>query len=129
VWLSPPKAVKDLTDKKSSVYSSRPPLPLAEDIASADRRQLFMEYGPQWGSISKYSQYLLIAQTAVRYQPVQDFESVQLMYDLVRTPDDFYQHNRRYASSVIMYLTYGYQLPTWQLPLVNKIFSVLGNLT
>ncbi|KAL3485851.1 cytochrome P450 [Aspergillus germanicus] len=129
VWLSSPKAVKDLMDKKSSVYSSRSPLPLAQDIASAGRRQLFMEYGPQWRTIRKYSHNLLNSQTAVKYQPVQDFESLQLMYDLLQTPDDFYQHNRRYASSVIMYLTYGYRLPSWQHPLVKKIFSVLDNLT
>ena len=53
IWLSSPKAVKDLMDKKSSVYSSRPPLPLAQDVASAGRRQLFMEYGPKWRSIRK----------------------------------------------------------------------------
>ncbi len=37
-WLSSPKVVKDLMDKKSNIYSSRPPLPLAQDLASAGRR-------------------------------------------------------------------------------------------
>jgi cytochrome P450 len=129
VWLSSPKAVKDLMDKKSSVYSSRPPLPLAQDVASASRRQLFMEYGPQWRGIRKFSHNLLNSQAAVSYQPVQDFESLQLMFDLLQTPSDFYQHNRRYSSSVIMYVTYGYRLPSWQHPLVSKIYSVLDNLT
>ncbi|CAG8909736.1 unnamed protein product [Penicillium egyptiacum] len=129
VWLSSPKAVKDLMDKKSSVYSSRPPLPLAQDIASAGRRQLFMEYGPQWRGIRKYSHNLLNSQAAVAYQPVQDFESLQMMFDLLQTPDDFYQHNRRYSSSVIMYVTYGYRLPSWRHALVSKIYSVLDNLT
>ncbi|KAL2828860.1 cytochrome P450 [Aspergillus pseudoustus] len=129
VWLSSPKAVKDCMDRKSSIYSSRPPLPLAQDVASAGRRQLFMEYGPRWRGIRKYSHNLLNSQTAISYQPIQDFESLQLMQDLLQTPDDFYQHNRRYSSSVITYVTYGYRLPSWQHPLVKKIFSVLDNLT
>ncbi|OJJ53631.1 hypothetical protein ASPSYDRAFT_1164470, partial [Aspergillus sydowii CBS 593.65] len=105
ICVSSPKAVKDLMHKKSSVYSSRPPLPLLQDVASAGRRQLFM-YGPQLkGNIRKYSHNLLNAQAAVKYQPVQDLGSLRLIHDLLRTPDYFYQHNRRYSSSVIIYLT------------------------
>jgi hypothetical protein len=51
------------------------------------------------------------------------------MSDLLQTPDNFYQHNCRYSLSVIMYVTYGFRLPSWQHPLVNKIFSVLDNMT
>ncbi|PYI26719.1 cytochrome P450 [Aspergillus indologenus CBS 114.80] len=129
VWLSSPRAVKDLMDNKFSIYSSRPRLPLAQDVASAGRRQLFMEYGPQWRGIRKFSHSLLNAQAAINYQPVQDFESLQLMFDLLETPADFYEHNRRYSASVIMRVTYGYRLPTWKHPLVHKIYSVLDNLT
>lgn len=129
VWLSSPKAIKECMDKKSSIYSSQPPLPLAQDVASAGRRQLFMEYGPHWRNIRKYSHSLLNSQAAISYQPIQDFESVKLMLDLLQSPDDFYQHSRRYSSSVIMYVTYGFRLPSWQHPLVNKIYSVLDNLT
>ncbi|KAJ5631949.1 hypothetical protein N7490_008288 [Penicillium lividum] len=129
IWLSSPKAVKECMDKKSSIYSSRPPLPLAQDVASAGRRQLFMPYGPRWRRIRKYSHNLLNSQTAMSYQPVQHFESLQLLSDLLDTPDHFYQHNRRYSASVIMYVTYGYRLPSWQHPMVTKIYSVLDNLT
>ncbi|KAF9891617.1 hypothetical protein FE257_003628 [Aspergillus nanangensis] len=129
IWLSSPKAVKECMDKKSAIYSSRALAPLAQDVASAGRRQLFMQYGPRWRKIRKYSHALLNNQAAVSYQPIQDFESKQLMTELLDTPDDFYQHNRRYSSSVIMYVAYGYRLPTWQHPLVHKIYSVLDNFT
>lgn len=129
VWLSSPKVVKDLMDKKSAIYSSRPPLPLAQDVASAGRRQLFMPYGPQWRSIRKSSHALLNSTTAVKYQPVQDYESKQLMYEFLDTPERFYEHNRRFSASVIMLVTYGHSLPTWDDPLLKKIYSVLDNLT
>lgn len=129
VWLSSPKVVKDLMDKKSSIYSSRAPLPLAQDVASAGRRQLFMPYGAQWRTLRKSSHALLNSTAAIKYQPVQDYESKQLMTELLDSPTDFYQHNRRYSASVIMLVTYGYRLPTWEDPLVKKIYTVLDNLT
>lgn len=129
IWLSSPKVVKDLLDKKSSVYSSRSPAPFAQDVASGGKRQLFMQYGPEWRLLRKTSHSLLNMQSAIKYQPIQDYESKQLMLDLLQDPDNFYEHNRRYSSSVIMYVTYGYRLPSWEHPLVKKIFSVLDNLT
>ncbi|THW34274.1 cytochrome P450 [Aureobasidium pullulans] len=129
VWLSSPRVVKDLMDKKSSIYSSRPPLPLAQDVASAGRRQLFMPYGAQWRSLRKSSHALLNSTSAVKYEPIQDFESKQLMTEFLDSPAQFYQHNRRYSASVIMLVTYGYRLPTWEDPLIKKIYTVLDNLT
>jgi len=129
IWLSSPKVVKDLMDKKSTIYSSRPPLPLAQDVASAGRRQLFMPYGPEWRTLRKASHALLNSATAVKYEPVQDFESKQMMNDFLDTPERFYQHNRRYSASVIMLVTYGHRLPTWEDPLMKKIYTVLDNLT
>jgi cytochrome P450 len=129
IWLSSPKVVKDLLDKKSNIYSSRSPAPLAQDVASGGKRQLFMEYGPEWRNLRKSSHALLNSTSAVKYQPIQDYESKQLMMELLETPNQFYEHNRRYSASVIMFLTYGYRLPTWEHPLVKKIYTVLDNLT
>lgn len=129
IWLSSPKVVKDLMDKRSAIYSSRAPAPLAQDEASGGKRQLFMAYGQDWRNLRKSSHALLNATTATKYQPVQDYESKQLMTELLDTPERFYEHNRRYSSSVIMLLTYGYRLPTWNHPLVKRIFTVLDNLT
>jgi len=119
VWLSSPKVVKDLMDKKSSIYSSRSPAPLAQDVASAGRRQLFMAYGPQWRSIRKHSHALLNLTASMKYEPVQDFESKQLLRDFLDNPSEFYAINRRYSASVIMLVTYGYRIPDWNDPLVG----------
>lgn len=129
IWLSSPRAVKDLMDKKSGVYSSRAPAPLAQDVGSGGNRQLLMQYGPRWRNVRKLSHNLLTATTAIKYQPVQDFESKQLMVDLINLPHLFYEHNRRYAASVIVSVTYGYRLDSWDHPVMKRIFAVLDNLT
>ncbi|KNG47597.1 hydrolase protein [Stemphylium lycopersici] len=129
IWLSTPKAVKDLMDKKSSIYSSRAPSPLAQDTASAGRRQLFMPYGPRWRSIRKHSHALLNLSSSTHYQPVQDFESKVLLKELLHSPNDFVSINRRYAASVIMQVTYGYRIPSWDDPLIRRIYGVLERFT
>ncbi|KAI1030210.1 hypothetical protein LB504_010359 [Fusarium proliferatum] len=129
IWLSSPKAVKDLMDKKSGIYSSRPSLPLAQDVASGKSRQLFMAYGPDWRGLRKHSHALLNLNTSNKYRPVQDFESKVVLNDLLERPDQFYTINRRYSTSVIMLVTYGYRIPSFEDPIITKIFSVLENLS
>lgn len=129
VWLSSPKAVKDLLDKKSAIYSSRPPMPLAQDVASGKSRQLFMAYGPEWRRLRKHSHALLNLNTSRGYRSIQGLESKVVLYDLLNRPDQFYTINRRYATSVIMLVTYGYRVPSFENPLITKVFSVLENLS
>ncbi|KAF4806823.1 Cytochrome P450 monooxygenase atE [Colletotrichum siamense] len=129
VWLSSPKAVKDLMDKKSAIYSSRPHLPLAQDVASGGSRQLFMAYGQDWRNLRKHSHSLLNLNATKKYQSTQELESRILLQDLLNQPDQFYTINRRYSTSVILLATYGYRIPSFQDPLITKIFTVLEHLS
>jgi cytochrome P450 len=128
IWLSSPQAVKDLMDKKSAIYSSRPPTPLAGDTASAGRRQLFMAYGPKYRTVRKISHALLNITQTINYQPVQDLESKQLLFDLLHDPDNFYDHNRRYSASVIITVTYGHRISSWDNELAKKVYKVVNNM-
>uniref|UniRef100_L2FR65 Cytochrome p450 n=1 Tax=Colletotrichum fructicola (strain Nara gc5) TaxID=1213859 RepID=L2FR65_COLFN len=129
VWLSSPKAVKDLMDKKSAIYSSRPRLPLAQDVASGGSRQLFMAYGQDWRNLRKHSHSLLNLNATKKYRSTQELESRILLQDLLNKPDQFYTINRRYSTSVILLATYGYRIPSFQDPLITKIFTVLEHLS
>ncbi|KAF4620164.1 hypothetical protein G7Y89_g14657 [Cudoniella acicularis] len=128
IWLSSPKAVRDLMDKKSAIYSSRPPAPLAGDVASAGRRQLFMAYGPRYRTVRKISHALLNITQSTKYQPVQDLESKQLLYDLLHDPEHFYDHNRRYSAGVIISITYGHRIPNWDNALARSVYKVVNNM-
>ena len=128
IWLSSPKAVKDLMDKKSAIYSSRPPAPLAQDVASGGRRQLFMPYGPGYRTVRKIAHTLLNITASTNYQPVQDLESKQLMFDMMHDPSNFYLHNRRYSASVVLSVTYGHRIADFDSPLAKSIYSVVNNM-
>jgi hypothetical protein len=48
IWLSSPRVVKDLIDRRSAIYSSRPPLPLTNVVLSGGKRVAFMPRNNVW---------------------------------------------------------------------------------
>ncbi|KAL4940598.1 hypothetical protein BDV06DRAFT_213320 [Aspergillus oleicola] len=131
IWLNSPKAVRDLMDKRGSIYSDRPHMPMAFDAVSNKRRQFFMPYGDRWRSVRKVSHAALNLTSSNSYIPVQDYESKQVLFELLHAKDDweFYDINRRYSSSVIITITYGHRIADWQDPLYKKIYTLLEHFT
>jgi hypothetical protein len=54
---------------------------------------------------------MLTPQMARFYAPIQTFEGKQLSVNLLDNPEDFYMHNRRYSTSVILQFVYGRRVP------------------
>jgi Cytochrome P450 len=123
VWINSRNAFKELIDRKSSIYSSRHPMPMTQDVVSAGKRILFMPYGKEWRTIRQiihkvqqsFSRELIgqlfTPKMSRSYIPIQHYEAKQLSVNLLDNPDDFYMHNRRYSASVIMQVTYGRRIP------------------
>jgi hypothetical protein len=51
IWLSSPRAVKDIIDRKSAIYSSRQPQPMALGAASGGKRMTFMPKSKRWRTL------------------------------------------------------------------------------
>ena len=51
IWLSSPRAVKEIIDRRSAIYSSRQPQPMALGAASGGKRMTFMPKGKLWRTI------------------------------------------------------------------------------
>jgi hypothetical protein len=65
-----------------------------------------------------------------RFKPSQDLESKKYLYDLLTDNEDnkkFYQHVRRYTSSVIMMATYGKRVETLEDRDLQEIYEELMN--
>jgi cytochrome P450 len=98
VVLSNSEAVKELMDKKSNIYSSKPDMYVSQDLISGGYRMLFMKYGQTWRMVRKMCHQLLNIQAAKGYVPYQVLENKQMLNDLLDTPDDFVNHMRRLVS-------------------------------
>src|SRR4051812_9326032 len=108
-------------DRHSAVTSSRKPSPLVSDIVSGGKRMSLCHMvshnpspsdylGDDWRRIRQIIHGLLTPKSSDKFKPSQDLESKKYLWDLLTDNEDnmkFYQHVRRYTSSVIMWATYG----------------------
>ncbi|CAI6098838.1 unnamed protein product [Clonostachys chloroleuca] len=126
VWLSSPKVVRELMDKKGSIYSSRPPSIMINTVSNGERLN-FLPYGHKWRTIRNILHSALNLETSSTYKPVQDFESKQAVWEILHAKDDweFSDINRRYSTSTIMTITYGLRVPTLQHRLYQDILKIV----
>ncbi|UQC86444.1 cytochrome P450 [Colletotrichum lupini] len=78
IVLSSDRAVKDLLDKRSNIYSSRTDLYLG-NVVSGNLRVVMMQYGETWRMIRKIFHQVLHINAAKGYVPYQDLESKQML--------------------------------------------------
>ncbi|KJZ71168.1 hypothetical protein HIM_09423 [Hirsutella minnesotensis 3608] len=100
------EVTKDLLEKRSALYSSRPPLAVAADCVAKNFGAALLPYGPRWRQFHKIQLSLLNSRKSRLYQPVQDLESRQLLYNLLST-NNFEHQLYRFSSSLIFMLLYG----------------------
>src|SRR2546421_10759185 len=69
-------------------------------------------------------QGMLTQKQGETFQPIQQFESQQLAVDWLDSPEDYYEHNRRYAFSLMMQVVYCRRFPKWGSKDAERIFAV-----
>jgi hypothetical protein len=115
---------------------------MVSDIVSGGKRMLFMPYGitiiqhsnpeigDDWRRIRQIIHGLLTPKSSDKFKPSQDLESKKYLFDLLTDNEDnmkFYQHVRRYTSSVIMWATYAKRVETLEDQDLQEIYQELMN--
>lgn len=126
IWLSSPTVVRDLMDKRGSIYSSRAPSPMI-NMVSNNERVNFLPYGEKWRAIRSILHSALNLETSSTYKSVQDFESKQAIWEILHAENDseFSEINRRYSTSTIMTITYGLRVKHLSDPLYQDILKIV----
>jgi cytochrome P450 len=129
IWLNSDVAVKELIDKRSAIYSSRPRQPMAFEEASGSKRIVMMQYGNEWRKLRQIMHKMLMPKAAQSYRPIEVLEAQQLSIDLMDEPQHFLMHHRRYTCSTMFNITYGRRLPEWNCKEVEGVFKDLDGFT
>ena len=128
IVLNDDKAVKELLDRRSSNYSSRPDLYFGQTLLSGGNRMGMMPYGSAWRMVSSHTRNescidmleanckqirkvyhnALHVNKSAEYVPYQELENKQMLYDIMQNPDALLDHLRRYTSSLATSIVYGY---------------------
>ncbi|KAL3426712.1 hypothetical protein PVAG01_00221 [Phlyctema vagabunda] len=128
VFVNSPEAIKEIFDKQSAITSGRPRMPVGSDLVSGGMRFLLMGYTAQWRKLRAVVHKLLTPKMSNTFLPSQEFEAKQLLFDLLTDNNDetsFYNHIRRYSTSVVMTSTYGRRIPSWQSEDVTEIYGLM----
>lgn len=124
VVLNSPRVVRDLIDSRSSNYSSRPANFVGQDLISGGLRLVLMPYADEWRLARKMVHSLLNVKTAVDYIPFQELELRQMLADMVRAPNKYHDHVRRYSTSLVTSFTFGWRSLAFSHPDVRQIYEV-----
>ncbi|KAI1734976.1 cytochrome P450 [Xylaria scruposa] len=109
IVLSSDKAVKDLLDRRSGIYSSRPDMYLSHNIVSGGFRMVQMEYGETWRMLRGIVHNSLNIKASRAYVPYQDLENKAMLLGFLEQPSRFFDHLRRYTNSISTQVIFGFR--------------------
>ncbi|KAG8711462.1 hypothetical protein FRC08_015862 [Ceratobasidium sp. 394] len=121
--------IRQLFDKRGSIYSGRP-LQAATEIAGRGDYLLFQQDTNKWRLARKQIvQHFAPNVMKTENFPVQEAESVQLLYEFLHDPKGFMHHPMRYVTSVLTSLAYGVRCERYQDPAVREIEDIMRTLS
>ncbi|KAF2443306.1 cytochrome P450 [Karstenula rhodostoma CBS 690.94] len=108
IVLSSDEVVKELLDRRSGNYSSRPPLYIGQMI-SGWMRMLLMEYGKTWRFMRSLVHDHLNVKASISYVPYQDLENRQMLLGFLESPGRWVDHIRRYTNALTTQMVFGFR--------------------
>ncbi|PPQ73991.1 hypothetical protein CVT24_012480 [Panaeolus cyanescens] len=101
------EVAQDLFERRSAIYSSRPPLPMARDLVGWDFSFSFSPYGQHWRKDRRAFHEHFHSGVVSHYQPAQLKETRIFLRLLLNTPENFLYHSRFTFAATIMRVAYG----------------------
>ncbi|KAJ5777836.1 hypothetical protein N7520_001082 [Penicillium odoratum] len=130
VVLNSYRHVKELFDKRGAIYSSRPHLYAPNKLICPDNLHILLaQYGPTWKAMRKAFMGILNVNATDALLPIQLAESTQTMCDLLDDPEGYYDHIRRYSTSVILTTVYGQRGESFKSHKVQALYHAQDRFT
>ncbi|EIN11184.1 cytochrome P450 [Punctularia strigosozonata HHB-11173 SS5] len=108
VFINGAKAVTELLDKRSALYSDRPYLPLAGGIIGLDKLVPNTPFGERFRLERKLMGTVLNIRAVNKWEHIISKETHLLLQQLLETPDQFSEHIRRMSTALYFMTLYGY---------------------
>ncbi|KAH7341217.1 cytochrome P450 [Pyrenochaeta sp. MPI-SDFR-AT-0127] len=123
VVVSTEKIANDLLRERGTIYSSREQWPMASQLLSDNKKALFLPYNDEWRTVRKFQHQVTMPKAATSYQPLQLQESARLVRDLILEPKRYHTLFQRYASGLILRLTYDARIETGDEETVRLVYE------
>ncbi|KAK6383733.1 hypothetical protein LTS17_003025 [Exophiala oligosperma] len=126
VVLTDRRIIKQIMDKKASASSNRPVSLVSQHLITEGDHMLMMDNTPRWRMMRRLiHQDLTEALCDREHSKIHQAESVQLLYDVLQSPDEWMQHLKRFSNSIIMSIVYGIRSPSIDAPWTKKLNDIV----
>ncbi|KIW14371.1 hypothetical protein PV08_07153 [Exophiala spinifera] len=113
IVLTDRRLVKQLIDKKSSIYSNRPHSYVSHNLITGGDHVLIAHYSKVWQRYRKViHQHFMESIVMKDHLPLQQAEASQLLHDFVVRPDQHMWHPKRFTNSIACGTIWGVRSPT-----------------
>ncbi|KAG0702304.1 cytochrome P450 [Suillus ampliporus] len=114
------KTAIDMLDKKSTVYSDRPVLPMAGELVGLKHVMTLLPYGDHFRRHRKYFHRVIGSRAALDiYNPVEEVETHRFLKRVLAKPDQLQAHIRHTAGAIILRISHGYEVKENNDPFVD----------
>ncbi|KAK7973742.1 hypothetical protein PG990_011656 [Apiospora arundinis] len=102
------RIVKSTADKKSNIYSHRPPSYVSHELITKGNHLLVMFYGDKWRVFRRLiHQHLTENMVEREHLAIVNAEAIQLVRDYMLHPEDHMLHPKRFSNSISNSIIYG----------------------
>lgn len=101
------RAVRDLFDQRGAVYSSRPYIPMVEYVVPGPYHVAFMPHNKNWRRGRAALIAFLRDEELAKVIPIQQAESTQMIFEIMKSPEGYEKHVLRAFCAVILESVYG----------------------
>ncbi|KAH9920814.1 cytochrome P450 [Amylocystis lapponica] len=122
IILNAPEHAFALLEKRSAIYSDRPPLFVVGELVGWAQTVVFAPYGPHWRELRKLFAQLVGSRGAVaKFMPLLETETRLFLLHVMQQPEDVVTQVRKCAGAISLKMSYGYEVQQGEDHLVNVV--------
>lgn len=126
IVLTDRRLIKQLLDKKSSIYSNRPHSYVSHNLITGGDHVLIAHYGKTWQRYRKViHQHFMETIVTKDHLPLQQAEASQLLYDYLTNPKDHMWHPKRFTNSIACGTIWGVRSPSIDTPHMKRLYELM----
>ncbi|KAG6333886.1 hypothetical protein ID866_5199 [Astraeus odoratus] len=114
------KTAVDMLDKKSSIYSDRPVLPMGGELVGWKDTLVLLPYGDRLREYRRNFHRVIGSRASMEiYNPIEEQETLRFLQRVLAKPHDLHAHIRTTAGAIILRISHGYRIQEDKDPLVD----------
>ncbi|KAG2156217.1 cytochrome P450 [Suillus clintonianus] len=111
IVLNSVKTALEILDKKGSMYSDRPILPMGGELCGWKHTLVLLPYGDRMREYRKNFHRIIGTRAAIdTYHPIEEIETHRFLKRVLAKPDQLQAHVRHTAGAIILRISYGYEV-------------------